>query len=266
MKMLNRLPQTSTLDAAADAQGFDLWEIISFAWREWKFIASVVGMTLLVGTIYVLNETPLYTASADILLEPGRARAPSEVINSGANLDNAVVESQMALIKSSVFLRRVVERERLYSDPEFGSVPQQDLSILAKIRSVFPLFGVPAEPESQSPEPKNPVSGASIDNATNALKGAVTVSRGMTQLYILSVSVKSVDPVRAARLANAVADAFAVEKLDARLEAYKRSSAWLRDRLAELGTQLRESEEAVAKYRAQNNLIGSSANITLSQQ
>jgi succinoglycan biosynthesis transport protein ExoP len=266
MKMLNRLPLTSRLDAAADAQSFDLWEVISFAWREWRFIALVVGMTLLVGTVYVLNETPLYTASADVLLEPGRARAPSEVINSDVHLDFALVESQMAIIKSSVFLRRVVEREHLYSDPEFGSVPKQDLSILAKIRSLFPLFSLPAETKSQSPEPENPVSDASIDQAINALMGAITVSRGMTQLYILSVSVKSVDPVRAARLANAVADAFVVEKLDSRLESAKRSSAWLRDRLAELGTQLRESEEAVAKYRAENSLIQSNANVTLSQQ
>jgi len=247
MKMLNRLPLTSTLDAAADAQSFDLWGIISFAWRKWQFIASVVGMTLLVGTIYVLNETPLYTASADILLEPGRARAPNEVINSGANLDIAVVESQMAIIRSSVFLRRVVEREHLYSDPEFGSVPEQNLSVLAKIRSLFPLFGVPAETDSQSPEPKNAVSDASIDHAINALKGAITVSKGMTQLYIFSVSVKSVNPVRAARLANAVADGFVVEKLDSRLEASKRSSAWLSDRLAELGKQLRESEEEIGR-------------------
>jgi succinoglycan biosynthesis transport protein ExoP len=263
--MLNRLSPKSTLFASApDEQSFDLWEIISFAWREWKFIAAVVGMTLLVGTIYVLHETPLYTASADLLLEPGRARAPNEVASTG-NLDNALVESQMALIKSSAFLRRVVEREHLYSDPEFGSVPKQDVSFLAKTLSLIPFFGVPAETKSQPPETKNPVSSARIDQATNALKYAVSVYKGMTQLYVFSVSVTSVDPVRAARLANAVAAAYVVEKLDARLEAAKRSSAWFTDRLAELGTQLRKSEEAVAKYRAEHNLIGSLSQQQLSE-
>ena len=133
--MLNRLTPTSAPDAVTDEQSFDLWEIISFVWREWKFIATVVGLTLLVGAIYVFKETRRYTAYADILLEPRKERAPGESIVSDVNLDFAIVESQMAIIRSSVFLRRVVEKERLYSDPEFGSAPKQDSSILEKIRS-----------------------------------------------------------------------------------------------------------------------------------
>src|SRR5207248_801150 len=73
-------------------------------------------------------------------------------------------------------------------------------------------------------------------------------------------------PDRAAKLANIVADAYAVEKLDARFEAAKRASAWLSDRLVELRAQLRESEEAVAKFRADNGLMQSAANVTLGQQ
>jgi uncharacterized protein involved in exopolysaccharide biosynthesis len=57
--MLNRFSPTRTLDAPAEERGFDLWEVISFAWREWKFIALVVSVTLLVGVTYVLRETPL---------------------------------------------------------------------------------------------------------------------------------------------------------------------------------------------------------------
>ncbi len=263
--MLNRLSPINTSDGAAEEPNFDLWEIISFAWREWKFIALVVAVTLMVGVNYVLHETPRYTASADILLEPRRERAPGESIVSDVNIDFAMVESQMAIIRSSVFLRRVVEKERLYSDPEFGSVSAQNSSFLEKIRSLFSLFGTPVQTKSRSIEPSTPVSEASISAAINALKGATLVSRG-TQLYVLSVSVNSVDSVRAARLANAVADAYVVEKLDARFDAAKRSSAWLNDRLAELRTQLRDSEEAVAKYRSENSLIQGGANVTLSQQ
>jgi exopolysaccharide transport family protein len=262
--MLNRLTPTSTLDTTNDEHGFDLWEVISFAWRQWKFIASVVGVTLLIGAINVLKETPRYTAYADVLLEPRRERAPGESAIFDVNIDYAVVESQMAIMRSSVFLRRVVDKERLYSDPEFGSVSVQDSSIFTRILSPL-FFGAPAETKSESAEPENPVTEARVTAAVNALKGAVTVSRG-TQLYILSVSVSSVDPVRAARLTNAVANAYVVEKLDARFDAAKRSSAWLSDRLVELRTQLRESEEAVAQFRANNGLIQSSANVTLSQQ
>jgi polysaccharide biosynthesis transport protein len=269
--MLNRLSPTSALGAATEGRGLELWEIISFAWRKWKLIASIAAATLLVGAINVLKETPYYTASADILLEPRKDRAPGESNISDVTIDYAVVESQMAVIRSSVFLRRVVEKERLYSDPEFGSVPvpaRRNPSILEKIRSVFFIFGAPpAPPEAkpQTPEPDNTVSEARIIAAVNALKGAISVTRGV-QLYILSISVTSVDPTRAARLANAVADGYVVEKLDARFDAAKRASAWLSDRLGELRMQLRQSEEAVAQFRSEHGFVQSGANVTLTQQ
>ena len=95
--------------------------------------------------------------------------------------------------------------------------------------------------------------------------GAISVSR-VGQGHLLSISVTSVDPARAARLANAVADAYVVEKLDARFDAAKRASAWLSDRLVDLRKQLRDSEEAVAQFRAEHGFLQSSTNVSLSQQ
>ena len=87
------------------------------------------------------------------------------------------------------------------------------------------------------------------------------------QALVLNVSFTSADPGKAARLANAVADAYVVDKLDARFEAAKRASAWLSDRLVELTQQLRDSEEAVAQFRADNNLVQAAAQAsTLNQE
>ena len=144
-----------------------------------------------------------------------------------------------------VFLRRVVEKERLVSDPEFG-VP----------------------PKEAAQQPQSSANGDAPDDvvaSASALMGATAVSR-VGQGYILSISMTSVDPARAARLANAVASAYVVEKLDARFEAAKRASAWLSDRLVELRKQLRELEVAVAEFRAQNGLLQSGTNVTLGQQ
>src|SRR3954462_7877984 len=144
-----------------------------------------------------------------------------------------------------VFLRRVVEKERLVSDPEFG-VP----------------------PKEAAQQPQSSANGDAPDDvvaSASALMGATSVSR-VGQGYILSISMTSVDPARAARLANAVASAYVVEKLDARFEAAKRASSWLSDRLVDLRKQLRESEEAVAQFRAEHGFLQSSTNVSLSQQ
>ena len=63
-----------------------------------------------------------------------------------------------------------------------------------------------------------------------------------------------------------MADAYIVDQLDTRLEAAKRTSGWLSDRIVELRKQLRDSEEAVAQFRKDNGLVRSSANLTLNDQ
>ena len=67
--MLNKLSPTDTIEMAqADqgfglnaAQGFDLHEAISFVWRQWKIIASIAAIALLIGVIVTMTQTPRYT-------------------------------------------------------------------------------------------------------------------------------------------------------------------------------------------------------------
>ena len=76
-----------------------------------------------------------------------------------------------------------------------------------------------------------------ISDGINRLRGALVVSRS-GQADILNIAITWEDPVRAGQLANAVADAYVVDQLDARLEAAKQASGWLSDRLVELRGQL----------------------------
>jgi exopolysaccharide transport family protein len=82
---------------------------------------------------------------------------------------------------------------------------------------------------------------------------------------IMSVSMTTTNPELSARLANAVADAYIVDQLENRFEAARRASSWLTDRLQSLREKLRISEEAVAQFRADNNLLAVNAK-TLNEQ
>ena len=251
--MLHQLPASTrpTLGKDEPERDFDLQEILNFSWREWKFIGAVFIAVLVIGTVYTWRQIPRYTATSQVLLDPRKEKAAgAEAILSGDYLDYAMIESQMAIVRSTIFLRRVVEKEHLVSDPEFGSGP--------------------SEGDESHGATDNPAISHDVANSIEALKGALSVKGGAQAAYavsyLLSISVTSIDPARAARLANAVADAFVVDKLDARFEAAKRASAWLSDRLAELKNQLRDSEEAVAHFRDEHGLIQSVGNVTLNQQ
>ena len=63
-----------------------------------------------------------------------------------------------------------------------------------------------------------------------------------------------------------MADAYVVNQLDARFESAKRASGWLSDRLVELRQQLRDSEEAVTKFRNEHGLTRSGPTVALNDQ
>jgi polysaccharide biosynthesis transport protein len=263
--MLTRVHSNNTQDQTEAERGFDLREMIGFVWRQWQFITSVVVATLVIAGIYVWSATPRYTASALVLLESQRDRVPGAdpTYNDNNFLDIAMIESQLAIIQSTVFLRRVVERTGLVSDPEFGSRSAQPSSPPAE---TYPNTAQSsAEAKSNHPAIDDVNISSDVMGSIQRLKGAISVGR-TGQGYILSISVTSVDPERAARLANAVADAYVVEKLDARYEAAKRGSAWLSDRLVDLRKQLHDSEEAVADFRKEHGFLQSNTNVTLNQQ
>ncbi|PWB84030.1 MAG: hypothetical protein C3F11_03420 [Methylocystaceae bacterium] len=270
--MLNRLETSHDLAAPAEAGGgFDIHALVNFVWRQWKLIASVTALAVLIGAVNIARTTPLYTATAQLLLDPRKEKAVGQdVIMSDAILDLPTLESQIAIIKSSALLRRVVEKERLANDPEFGASPtgaDGGVGLLTTVRSFFSRSAASDQASTKDKSVAAPLDAlpSEVMRTIESVKGAVAVARAGFA-YVINVSFTSADPAKAARLANAVADAYVVDKLDARFEAAKRASSWLSDRLVELRQQLRESEEAVARFRADNNLSGVTSGVTLNQE
>lgn len=55
---------------------FDLREAVSFLWRQWKFIAAVTAVVVAIGAVMAARQTPLYTATSQVLLERPSAVPP----------------------------------------------------------------------------------------------------------------------------------------------------------------------------------------------
>jgi polysaccharide biosynthesis transport protein len=238
-----RIP--SKVDTDLLERTFDLRQYFNFVWRNWMFIASLTAFAFLIGVIYLARATPLYTASTQVLLEQGeRPPGLDGVVNEGGVNSYSYVENQLAILQSDSLLRRVVVKERLAVSPPAAKEPQNT--------------DVPKEASTSAEE-------QSIHNAINSLRGALAITRG-GQAQVLNISITWNDPVRAAQLANAVADAYVVDQLDARLEAAKRASGWLSDRLVELRQQLSASEDALAKFRKEHGLARSGPTVALNDQ
>jgi capsular exopolysaccharide synthesis family protein len=240
---MNGFSVPTRIDTEPAERSFDLRQYLNFLWRHWMFIASVTALAFLIAVIYLARATPLYTASTQVLLEPPE-RAPTDTSSPDYRFDGfSFIENQLAIIRSDPLMRRVVVKERLAVPPATSKEPQDDAS---------------------KESPTSAEEGSILDAIDN-LRGALAVSR-VGQAQVLNISITWTDPVRAAQLANAVANAYVVNQLDARFESAKQASGWLSDRLVELRQQLRDSEEAVTKFRNEHGLVRNGPTIALNDQ
>src|SRR6201999_1998716 len=76
----------------------------------------------------------------------------------------------------------------------------------------------------------------------------------------------SEDATKAAMLANAISNAYLAEARNSQSVAARRATSDLSGRLKELQERLRNAENALAIYKAQNNFVGSQDTLINDQQ
>jgi succinoglycan biosynthesis transport protein ExoP len=81
----------------------------------------------------------------------------------------------------------------------------------------------------------------------------------MALTHVLEISFRSPDRVKAARIANAVAQAYLREQLNVKYEAAGRAGAWLQERIAELRNQSSDAAHAVEAYKEKHNIVDTGA-------
>ncbi|MBR1249101.1 polysaccharide biosynthesis tyrosine autokinase [Bradyrhizobium sp. AUGA SZCCT0169] len=222
--------------------------------RQWPLIASVVAGTLALVVIYLLVSTPMYTANARILMDTRQTQVLDKDTAINSNLiDTGFVDSQVEIIGSEDLIQSIVRRLRLTEDPEFnGSDPGIVAIIIGKTLS---LFG------SDGPPSKERIERAAVEAVQKNLK----VERVLTT-YVLSLNYRSKNADKAARIANAIADAYIVGALEAKYQSTKRAGAWLQQRSAELREQATASDRAVQTFKTENNIVGTSRGLMTEQQ
>ncbi|MBV9461707.1 MAG: GumC family protein, partial [Bradyrhizobium sp.] len=101
--------------------------------------------------------------------------------------------------------------------------------------------------------------------ALDALSRHITI-RKTERSFVVDVEVWSRDPAKAAMLANALANTYLAESKNTQATAARRATAELSGRLKELQQRLRNAENALAVYKAQNNFVGTQDSLLSDQQ
>lgn len=230
------------------SEGVNLGDLAGIVIRRkaWVFRTTLVCLMLAAG--YLAVAKPVYRSTAEVYVDPRDRPTPKEDPGEKSNVPGdglLLVESQLKIITSGEVLSRVVERMNLSEDPEFNGRG----SLIANITAMFGL--------GDSGNPKLA--------ALRRLRLATSVKRN-ERSYVIDISVSARAPQRAADLANAVANAYLEEQASANANFNRRLSDAITSQLERMRDAVSRSEQAVAAYKAANNLVGTRDKLVTDQE
>lgn len=247
-------PDTSSSFGFGGAEGIDLREILRIARRRGPMVAVIGFLTALLGAVYALQLTPVYTAKSTLLIDTNQKNIiNAEAIVSGIGRDNSALESELELIRSYDVAKRVVSKLKL------DQQPKTEPSKVSVVRQLMSLVF------SREPAPQPVVNENHTDKVIRSLSRSIAVDRkGWT--YVVDIKYTSSNPVKAAQVANAFADEYLVDQLEANYEVTRRANDWLSERLDDLRKKVRESERAVELFKVENNIVETNGSTLNDQQ
>jgi exopolysaccharide transport family protein len=239
--------------AAGDAAVIDLGEISAVVRRHIRVLVGCLLLGTSLAVVASFHLTPLYTATSQVLIDPReRHVVDQKSVLAGLSADEPTIENQLEVLRSRLLAESVVEELELYRDPEFNPrLREPDLQ-----SRVSAWLGV-SDPNDAPSLPPDLRRERELADVVDEFWAALEVDRLGVYSFVLAISITSLDPDKAALIANTLAELYLTDQLEAKFQATRRATEWLEKRLAALREQVRDSERVVETYRAEHGLLDS---------
>jgi polysaccharide biosynthesis transport protein len=235
--------------STAIAPGDLIASLTGLARRRFGVIVLIFSLSVISGAIYLYTAPPKFLAQAEILIDTRKTQLFQQQAVGDTTVDSTAVDSQIEVLKSEVIATAVVKELHLTSDPEFvGSKPGIFGSILGYLASTI-----------------GPSEAALQQRAQDVFRAGLLPKRvGLT--YVIDIGYLSLNPDRAAQVANATADAYIDDQLEAKYQATRKAGTWLQERIQELRQQASTAEQAVLDFKKANNIVDTGGRLIGEQQ
>jgi capsular exopolysaccharide synthesis family protein len=234
------------VDPNAQGQGGgDTLDIVEY----WRAVAkrrwAIFGLTLVVAvltTLVVFSVRPTYRATATLLIEQGKSKVVSieEVYNQGLTGNREYFQTQAEILKSDELARKVVEKLKLTTHPDYDP-RQQQAGPLSRVVSLF---------HDSTPQTEDEI----VKNVVRKFKRDLSIQL-VRNSQLAQITFTAYDKNLAAAVPNALADTFIENDLEARVAMTEKASRWLRDRLGDLKTKVDTSERALQAFRDREHIV-----------
>lgn len=203
-------------------------------WRKWWIIWPVLIAGALAMAFTAVTPS-LFTATTVLVTDTKRSPSDGQP---DTGVDMVVVESQGEVLQSNKIALAVINKLKLWDDPEFIG-PGLWSRIVSTLKQAGPRPPMPVEKKRQI--------------AVGRFKKALDVKRA-GRSYVSEISFTSSDPEKAAAIANAVAEAYIADQLSAKLQIAQRSNEWIEARIKQLREQSTAATQAVADFKSRHNI------------
>jgi len=222
-------------EATEELNLLDYWILIR------KHIKQILGLAFavaLLATLVVFQMTPVYRSTALLLIENSKSKALSlsDLYDIQGSAGQEAFNSQVQILKSRPIAEMVVKKLDLDKNVIFN--PPKTPGWFA-----FEPEGTPAEIKARQ-----------FERLIDKFSKDLTIEP-VLKSQIVKISFDSTDKVLAARVANAVADAYIENDLESRSQMTQRANVWLTQRMEGLRKKLEESEQVLQQYREKENII-----------
>jgi succinoglycan biosynthesis transport protein ExoP len=236
--------------------------------RRLVLLAPVVLITL--GTFLWAKQQPKeYTAQVLVHVQNRDAPvAPIQGVVEALDPISEAIQSEVQLLLAPAFIRRVVDKLNLTQDPEFAPwLLHEEPSWFAQLLELLnPMRYVPAAwLEDDSAGPATDPAVREMNSVIGIVVSQLTVAQ-VGKSYVISLEFLSEDPVKAAHIANTMADEYLASQVEAKYTAADRATDWLRKRIDELRGKVVEAEAKIVEYRTKNHLVNTDASNPLTLQ
>lgn len=230
---------------------------LGFLRRQYLVIIFTTVLALAASVIYLKITPPTYTGQVKVLFGiPKPQFVQQQSMLADVSVDNAQLDTQIQVIKSKAIATAVINQLKLADDPDFKAPESKLHSVFQSIRR---WFGLPLPPEGKVNQE------ALMDGLVAAFEGRLTAVRlGYSAVIQIDYTASSAE--RAAEIANAIANAYITDQLNAKFDANRTATTWLQERLKELGQQALTAERAVNAFKSQNNIVAAGGRLMDEQQ
>jgi capsular exopolysaccharide synthesis family protein len=208
------------------------------------------------------STVPMYRAVAQVQIQDERTTSVSALgMNDPLFWQDSeqYYNTQYAILQSRGLAKRVVNRLQLQNHPLFNGTAPKSRGPLTVVRETRQSIGravrgllsrkSAVDAPVQAPD-ETAIEGAII---SQFLGGVSIVPERSTRL--VSILYTSTDPAFAALAANTLAEEYAQQNLDLRLETIVKNLTWLGQEVKRQEAKVRETEAAMTRYREEQNAL-----------